>query len=257
MPKRKRWQKLGLGLCLLGVLAFATPLAGGILGLANGSAMAGFLLLAAAIWWWEPFSKLLARLWKRPLGKLLLLVSGLGILAAVGTLLVLSILVTTKLRAVPETEGGTLVVLGCQVKGDRPSLLLSYRIEAAADYLLSHPETKAIVSGGRGKGEDVSEARCMFEELTKRGVEPERLFLEEESSVTRENLSFSRQLMEREGLPGPAIIVSNDFHIYRALKMAEDMDFPAEGLAAGSNWYSRPTYILREAMALVKYYLTR
>ena len=97
----------------------------------------------------------------------------------------------------------------------------------------------------------------MFLELTKRGVEPERLFLEEESSVTRENLSFSRQLMEREGLPGPAIIVSNDFHIYRALKMAEDMDFPAEGLAAGSNWYSRPTYILREAMALVKYYLTR
>ena len=60
MPKRKRWQKLGLGLCLLGVLAFATPLAGGILGLANGSAMAGFLLLAAAIWWWEPVSKLLA-----------------------------------------------------------------------------------------------------------------------------------------------------------------------------------------------------
>ena len=59
--------------------------------------------------------------------------------------------------------------------------------------------------------------------------------------------------MEREGLTGPAVIVSNDFHIFRALKMAEDVGLDAQGLAARSMWYSRPTYVLREALAMVKY----
>ena len=50
-------------------------------------------------------------------------------------------------------------------------------------------------------------------------------------------------------------MVSNDFHVYRAVQMAQDQGLEAHGLAAPCSWYSRPTYILREALALTAYFL--
>ena len=247
-----RWRLIMIILCLLGFLAFCTPLAGGILNIANVAAMSGFLLLAAAFRWWPELLRLLGKIWAKPLGKVLLLAVGVGSAAVILTLAVLFCLVATKLWASPKEPCPTVIVLGCQVKGRAPSLLLSFRIEAAADYLEANPEASAILTGGMGPGEDVTEASCMFEALTARGIDPARLYLEEEARNTRENLEFSKALMEREGLRGPAAIISNDFHIYRALQVAEDLDLPAWGLAARSNWYSRPTYMLREAMALVR-----
>ena len=61
--------------------------------------------------------------------------------------------------------------------------------------------------------------------------------------------------MEREGLAEPVLLISNDFHLFRALQMAEDAGLSAQALAARSNWYSRPTYVLREALAWVAYRL--
>jgi uncharacterized SAM-binding protein YcdF (DUF218 family) len=240
-------------LCLLGFTVFLLPVFRGILNLANEAAMAGFLLLAAVFRWWPDFLRLLNWFWSRRWGRVLLLATGLGLLALVLLLLVLCCEITAQLRAVPEQPCPTVIVLGCQVRGSAPSLLLSYRIEAAADYLREHPESAAILSGGRGSGEEISEAACMYNSLVGRGIDPARLYLEERSTTTQENLSFSAELMEREGLRGPVALISNDFHIFRALSIAEDQNLPAQGLAARSSWYSRPTYILREALAMVYY----
>ncbi len=254
-PRLPRWRRLLVLLSALGFTVFFLPVFGGILNPANLAAMGGFLLLAALFLWWPGALRLLKRCWARPWARLLLLLSGLG-LAGLGILiLVLCCQVTAGLRTEPEQPCPTVIVLGCQVHGSSPSLLLRYRVQAAAEYLNAHPESVAILSGGLGEGEEISEAECMYRELTALGIEPARLRLEEESRVTLENLRFSQALMEREGLSGPALIVSNDFHIFRALKMAEDLGLPAQGLAARSTWYSRPTYILREALALVKYAL--
>ena len=62
---RRPWQGILVFLCLLGFLLFFAPVFGGILGLANLSAMAGFLVLAAVIWWWPSFARLLKWLWGR------------------------------------------------------------------------------------------------------------------------------------------------------------------------------------------------
>lgn len=250
-----RWRKLLLALCLLGFLIFLFPVFAGILNLANLAAMGGFLLLAAVFRWWPGFLRGLAWLWARTWGRVLLLCSGLGLLALALLLLVLCGLVLSGLRAKPREPCPTVIVLGCQVRGRAPSLLLRYRIEAAAAYLEAEPGAVAILSGGLGSGEEISEAQCMYETLTARGIDPARLYLEDQSHVTLENLRNSRELMDREGLEGPALIVSNDFHVYRALKMAADLGLEAQGLAARSNWYSRPTYVLREALAMVKYLL--
>ena len=253
---RRPWQRILTLISLLGFLAFFCPVFGGILGLANLCAMAGFLILAAIFWFWPSFLRLLRRIWGRTWGKILLLVTGAGLAAGILWILVLCGLVIGGMRRQPVSDCPAVLVLGCQVRGTAPSLLLWHRINTAAEYLNAHPEAVAVVSGGQGPGEDITEAACMERVLLQRGIAPERILKEEQSTVTLENLRFSRKLLEDRGISGPVLIVSNDFHIYRALKMAEDEGIEAQGLPAPSAWYSYPTYILREALALVKYELT-
>ena len=255
-PDLPRWRRIMLLLSLLGFTVFLCPVFGGILNPVNAAAMLGFLALAAVFLFWPGFLRLLKWFWKRPWRRVLLLVSGAGLLALVTVLLALCCRVCFRLRAFPERPCPTLIVLGCQVRGETPSLLLRYRIQAAADYLEANPESTAVLSGGCGSGENISEAECMYRSLTALGIDPSRLFPEDKSTTTEENLRFSKALMEREGLKGPVAVVSNDFHICRALEMAEDLGLEAQGLAARSNWYSRPTYILREALGLLYYALT-
>lgn len=251
------WRCLLVLLSLLGSLAFFVPVLGGILNIANVSAMIGFLLLAALFCFWSRSMRLLRWLWARGWGKLFVLFLGLGTGTLILALGVLFCLVATKLRAVPQKPCPTLLVLGCQVQGSSPSLLLRDRIEAAAEYLAEHPEAVAVLSGGQGSGEQISEAECMYRELIARGIQAQRLYLEAQSRNTLENMRFSKTLMEQQGLKGPVAVVSNDFHIYRAMKMAEDVGIEACALAAKSNyWFCRPTYMLREAMAMIKYWLT-
>lgn len=252
-----RWRLILIALSLLGFWIFFLPLFGGILNAANGIAMAGFLVLAAIFLWWPGFLGLLRWFWARRWGKLLLLLSGVGLLALALAVLVLCGKVISRLRAVPPAPCPTVIVLGCQVRGTAPSLLLSYRIDAAAAYLKANPGSVAILSGGRGGGENISEAECMYRGLSARGIDPARLYKEEQAATTLENLRFSKAVMEREGLRGPVALVSSDVHICRAEEMAEDLGLRACGLAAKTSWYSRPTYILREALGLLYYTLTK
>ncbi len=249
------WRLIALAAVAAVFALFFYPLATGYLDLCNLSVMLGCGLLAVVLIRWESFVRLLRRLWGKTWGKVLLL-TVFGALAAVLILLiVLMILVETKMNAKPTEDRQTLIVLGCQVRGETPSRQLYYRIEAADAYLKAHPDAVAVLSGGMGPDEGITEAECMYRCLTARGIDPSRLYRETESSNTLENLRFSAALMEREGLSGPVLIVTNGFHVYRALKMAKDVGLPAEGLAAESDGPSMPFALLREAMALVKYAL--
>ena len=251
------WRWLAILLSLAGFLVFFFPVMGRILNPANLAAMGGFLVLAVIFLRWPAFLALLRRIWAKGWGKLLLSITALALAFLLVLMLVLCCEVVSCLGAYPEGPCPTVIVLGCQVRGTTPSLMLSYRIQAAADYLDKNPDAVAILSGGQGPGERISEAGCMYNGLVARGIDPARLILEENSANTRENLRFSEAIMEEKGMSGPVAIVSNDFHIFRALKMAKDNGLEAEGLAACSDyWFSRPTYVLREALALVKYAVT-
>ena len=70
-----------------------------------------------------------------------------------------------------------VVILGAGVNGTTPSVALQTRIDAAERYLKAHPGIPAGLSGGQGPGEDISEARAMYNALTDRGIDPERLIL--------------------------------------------------------------------------------
>ena len=77
-----------------------------------------------------------------------------------------------------------LIVLGAHVDGERLTKALYERVRKALEYLETHPETKAVLSGGKGKGEAISEAEAMRRYLIRKGISPERLLLEEKSVNT-------------------------------------------------------------------------
>lgn len=150
-----------------------------------------------------------------------------------------------------------VVVLGAGVNGTEPSLSLHNRLEAALDFLNKAPQAVAIVSGGQGPGEEISEAECMRRWLEERGVAPERIVMEPNASNTYENLKFSFDIIaEREGgsLPDGVAIVSSEYHLLRAKMLAKKLGVPGcAGVAAKTTLpVLRTNYFMREAFGVAK-----
>ena len=151
-----------------------------------------------------------------------------------------------------------VVVLGAGVRGTVPSLSLRERISAAYDYLTAHPDSVAVLSGGQGPGEEITEAACMYRELTEMGIDPQRLLLEEKSTSTMENLTFSLELLEKErGVrPKEIAIVSSEYHLFRAKCFAGELGLEAVGVPARTSWFAlRLNYYLREIVAVWKFWV--
>ncbi len=143
------------------------------------------------------------------------------------------------------------VVLGCKVRGTVPSLMLSRRIEKAYEMLMQYPEMIAVVSGGQGSNEDISEAECMAVELKRRGIPAERIVREDKSTSTSENLRFSKALLEERGITGEILIVTDGFHERRAQLLAKYEGLPQTAAASAyTSWYLMPTYVVREWFGL-------
>jgi len=136
-----------------------------------------------------------------------------------------------------------LIVLGAAVHGDVPSLALTHRLEGALEYMETYPDSVAIVSGGKGEGENISEAQCMYDWLTAHGIAPERVIMEDKATSTMENLQFSFEIIRSRGdePDGSIALVSSSYHLYRAKSMAKILGAEAAGVA-GSPGY--PVYML-------------
>ncbi|MGE6378947.1 YdcF family protein [Peribacillus muralis] len=195
------------------------------------------------------------RIWKR--GKTLNKALKLIIIAAVLIMVYFGFLHMKiqegKQQAIPE-EADYLIILGARVKGTVPTLSLQYRIDKAAEYLKANEQTVAIVSGGKGPGEDISEAQAMQQGLIEQGIEEARIIKEDKSTTTYENIVFSKALIPDPAAPG--VIVSNDFHIYRAVAIATKEGLNIKGIPAKTPKVAVPKSYIREYLAITKYYLT-
>lgn len=152
-------------------------------------------------------------------------------------------------RGDPEGDFQYMVVLGAKVNGTEPSLALRDRLNAAADYLKAHPDVIAVLSGGQGPDEGMTEAACMFRELTELGIDPDRLWLEDKSTSTWENLVFSLDIIEEKTGARPSHIglLSSEYHLYRAGLFAKRCGVTASGIPAPTTWFTlRLNYFLRE-----------
>lgn len=144
-----------------------------------------------------------------------------------------------------------IIVLGAQVKGRKITKSLRRRLEAAAAYLKENPSTRAIVSGGKGPGEEITEAEAMAAYLVNRGIPPEMILKEDRSTNTEENIRFSKQYITKER--SRVAVVTNSFHIFRALSLARKQGLTGvQGIAAPSDPLLAPNYYVREVFGVIK-----
>lgn len=156
--------------------------------------------------------------------------------------------------ATPKPGADYIIVLGAQVRGTTPSYSLAKRLDVACEYLKNNPDTKAILSGGQGEGEDITEALAMQKYLLARGIQEERMILEDKSGNTHENIKFSKEIISNSD--AGVVLVTNDFHIFRSIQIAQKQGMKqVEGLGAPIKWYTIPNQYLREAFAVIKYFL--
>ena len=185
--------------------------------------------------------------------RLLRTIAIVGLIIGFCLFLVTEIPVLMGSRSDKETSANYMIVMGAGVNGTEPSLSLLNRLQAAEGWLMENPEAIAVLSGGQGKGEDITEARCMYDWLTERGVDPARLIMEPEATSSYENILYSLELIEAHGgdPTGPVAIVSNDYHLCRIRLIGEALGCDPLGVAARTPYFS--LYVnqaIREAAAL-------
>ena len=194
---------------------------------------------------------------KKPkLSKVLRAILSCGLCAMLLLAAVTSVFINRAGKGDLATKCDYVIVLGAGVNGTVPSLILSERIAAADAYLKEHPDTICIVSGGQGPGEDITEAKCMYDSLVSRGIDPTRIWQEDKSTSTRENIRFSLALIEENtgSRPAQAAVISNEFHLFRAGLFAKEQGLDMIGVPAKTTWFSlRANYFLREIVAVWYY----
>ena len=153
------------------------------------------------------------------------------------------------------TNQQTVIILGCAVVGKSPSWMLSYRIDSAYKYLEAHPDSVAVLSGGQGNKEDISEAQCMFNVLTDKGIDPDRLYLEDKSTNTFENISFSKKIIDENNLSTDVAIATSSFHLKRATIIAEKQELKPARISAYTSHFLRATYYVRDTFGVIKEFL--
>ena len=147
-----------------------------------------------------------------------------------------------------------VIVLGAGVYGTIPSLSLRVRLEAALDYISNKPDVPIVVSGGQGSGENITEAQCMRDWLVAHGVDESRIWMEERATSTKENIDFSRAVLQSHGIDttGNIAVVSSDYHVYRAsLYWGLPWMVPVPATMDGRWWPLTVNYFIREAFGVV------
>lgn len=234
-------------LSIAGILLFALPMTVRIINIGNLFGLAVSILLLCYSLFLPKIHTAISRAWTRKGGKIVLTV--IGILALFGILycLIISIMMARAASRKPKQTPQAVIVLGCKVNGSTPSLMLSRRIQAAYEAMQQSPDLTAVVSGGQGEYEDISEAQCMENELLRLDIEPERILKEDKSCSTSENLRFSKAILDENGIGGPVLLVTDAYHQFRAQMLARTENLPETGAVTPyTSWYLQPTFWVRE-----------
>lgn len=165
------------------------------------------------------------------------------------------IMVSNAVRSAPD-ENVTLVVPGAKINGETPSLMLHDRLVAAAEYLKEHPDVNCVVSGGQGEDEPCTEASVMREYLIKLGVDAARIYAEDRSTNTFENMQYTYQIIKQNDLPTSVVIATQEFHQFRCAQYAREAALEPVGTATcATPWYLLLCYWVREFAGICRMWL--
>lgn len=212
------------------------------------------LLVCAALALYAIFMKRIHQwiwlFWQKTAGKIVLGICAVGFIIAMVLIIVMTALMVRAAHATP-APNATVVVLGCKAYGERPSIMLEERLKAAIAYLNANPGSACVVSGGQGADETISEAQCMYLYLTNNGIASERIYREDQSTTTRENLAFSYEIIKEQGLNEQIAIATNNFHEYRAGRIADGIGLEYGAVSGDTALWLLPTYYARELFAIL------
>lgn len=156
-------------------------------------------------------------------------------------------------RMIPtDLQNETVIVLGCKVNGTKPSQMLRRRLDAAVDYLHAKPDANCIVTGGQGYNETQTEASVMAAYLQENGIDSSRIYQEDQSTNTRQNLEFSQKIMEEHQHSNDILIISDGYHQFRAYLIANKLRMTSYALSGHTSWWLIPAYSIREIFSLIK-----
>ncbi|WP_123053024.1 YdcF family protein [Clostridium sp. JN-1] len=160
-------------------------------------------------------------------------------------------------NAVPK-RSDCIIILGCRVYGSTPSSFLKSRVEKGFELYKDGYGKYIIVSGGRGSGENISEAEAMKRYLVSKGMDSSKILIDDKSASTIANLINSKAIMKKNDLK-TAVIVSNKYHLNRASLMAkhEGIEASCSGVFVASHKYDEALGYIREIPALFKYYIIK
>lgn len=152
-------------------------------------------------------------------------------------------------------EPDAIIVLGSGLIGDKVPPLLAQRLtkgKTIYDQFQGRPTI--IVSGGQGTDELTSEATAMANYLMEHGVPEEDILIENRSRTTFENLTFSKAILEEEGLGKHVLVVTNSFHALRAGIFMRRLKIPGRSIGSKTAFYYLPSAWIRETVGLVSLY---
>ena len=241
----------GILLCCMGLVFFLLPVLRGGFGLGAVFGECVCLLGLALLLFFGRFSRQGG--WKKGIARLVVSFYCMGLLWAS---YLSALLFSTALSTPPENL--PVVVLGARVYGEEQmSVSLANRVEKAWEYLEENPEAPCIVTGGQGSDEPCPEAATQKNVLESRGIDRERIFVEDRSRNTRENLLFAKEIAEEQNLGDQVVLVTQGFHMYRATQLAKAAGFTPYGLVAATDPLLFPEYYGRELLSLTKWQVER
>lgn len=154
-------------------------------------------------------------------------------------------------------QADAAIVLGAAVWAGTPSPVLRARLDHALLLFQNKQIQRIVVTGGVGRGDNMSEAEASAEYLVSKGVPAEAILLEEQGRSTYESLKSATELAQDANIRR-VLLVSDPFHMLRSLKMAQDLGLEAYASPTLTSPIStRPLeeqfYMLREAIAYTAY----
>ncbi|MDD8049648.1 MAG: ElyC/SanA/YdcF family protein [Thomasclavelia sp.] len=141
------------------------------------------------------------------------------------------------------------------LRGNEVSPLLAGRLDKGIEvYNHYHQVPQIIVSGGQGSDETVTEAKAMHDYLISKGIEEEKIILEDKSKTTYENMQNSKKIIDSLTNEYYCIFVTSDYHVFRTSTYARDVKLKGDGVGSKTAFYYWPNAFIREYVAIIIHY---
>jgi len=150
-----------------------------------------------------------------------------------------------------------VIILGCAIsKEGQPYPLLRGRIDKALEFSKKQfdatgKQIKFVPSGGKGSDEVISEAEAIRNYLISQGVDKSLILMEDKSVNTKENMEFSKAIVEADGSSDKVLFSTSNYHVFRSGVYADEAGLNAQGIGSKTKWYFWPNAFIREFIALL------